>query len=309
MKRWLAGSGVGGVVSAALLAVAVTGAGPGLAQSMLGAPSTPAAPAPVAPRAPEPPRAATPQRPATPAPTAPRPAAPRPTSATSGTTPGTTPGTPPGATTPQQPRRPQAAPAPGTAATPGQRPPQGQRQQPRRPQRPPAAATPPAEAPAPAAPAPEPPPPIPPRGPATGLPMPRFVPLRSDRVNLRVGPEMRFPIEWRYERRDLPVMIINERDQWRRIRDVDGTEGWVHQSNLLPGRRTFLVRPNPAGEVQLRRRADAESPVQARLRPGVIGRLRSCAAGSEWCEVQAGDARGYLRRTEIFGVTPDEELN
>ncbi|WP_201451923.1 hypothetical protein, partial [Rhodovarius lipocyclicus] len=71
MKRWLAGSGVGGVVSAALLAVAVTGAGPGLAQSMLGAPSTPAAPAPVAPRAPEPPRAAAPQRPATPAPAAP----------------------------------------------------------------------------------------------------------------------------------------------------------------------------------------------------------------------------------------------
>ncbi|RVT97125.1 hypothetical protein EOD42_09560 [Rhodovarius crocodyli] len=139
--------------------------------------------------------------------------------------------------------------------------------------------------------------------------MPRFVPLRSDRVNMRVGPDMRFPIEWRYERRDLPVMIVNERDQWRRIRDVDGTEGWVHQSNLLPGRRTFLVRPSQAGEVELRRRPDPEAAVQARLRPGVIGRLRACAAGSDWCEVQARDARGFVRRREIFGVLPDEELN
>jgi SH3-like domain-containing protein len=104
-----------------------------------------------------------------------------------------------------------------------------------------------------AAPTPEPPPPEPTQGSATGLPLPRFVPLRSDRVNLRVGPDTRFPIEWRYERRDLPVQIIREHEQWRRIRDIDGTEGWVHQSNLTPNRRTFLVRSNPAGEVVMRR--------------------------------------------------------
>jgi SH3-like domain-containing protein len=278
---------------AALLAAALTG--PALAQSMLGAPAA-QAPAPAAPRAAEPPRPAAPQRPAATAPAAPgttapaRPAqaAPRPAQPSA---------------TGQQPRRPQAT-------QPGQRPPQGQRpQQQQRRQPRPAPPPPPAEPPVPAAPAEPAPPPIPPRGPATGLPMPRFVPLRSDRVNMRVGPDMRFPIEWRYERRDLPVMIVNERDQWRRIRDVDGTEGWVHQSNLLPGRRTFLVRPNQAGEVELRRRPDPESAVQARLRPGVIGRLRACAAGSDWCEVQARDARGFVRRREIFGVLPDEELN
>jgi len=145
-------------------------------------------------------------------------------------------------------------------------------------------------------------------GAATGLPLPRFVPLRSDRVNLRVGPDTRFPVEWRYERRDLPVQVVREHEQWRRIRDVDGTEGWVHQSNLTPNRRTFLVRGNPAGEVVVRRRADAESPAVARLRAGVIGRLRACEEASPWCEVQAQDARGFVLRSEIFGVMPREKF-
>lgn len=155
---------------------------------------------------------------------------------------------------------------------------------------------------------PEPLPPEPAQGTATGLPLPRFVPLRSDRVNLRVGPDTRFPVEWRYERRDLPVQVIREHEQWRRIRDVDGTEGWVHQSNLTPNRRTFLIRANPAGEVQMRRRPEAEAPAIARLRPGVIGRLRACDAASEWCEVQAGENRGFVLRSELFGALPGEKV-
>ena len=154
----------------------------------------------------------------------------------------------------------------------------------------------------------EPQPPEPTQGSATGLPLPRFVPLRSDRVNLRVGPDTRFPVEWRYERRDLPVQIIREHEQWRRIRDVDGTEGWVHQSNLTPNRRTFLIRANPAGEVQMRRRPEAEAPAIARLRPGVIGRLRACEAASQWCEIQAGENRGFVARGDIFGVLPGEKV-
>ncbi|MBC7431395.1 MAG: hypothetical protein H7345_04945 [Rubritepida sp.] len=174
----------------------------------------------------------------------------------------------------------------------------------RRPATPPAA-TPPVTA---AAPAAEPAPPEPTQGTATGLPLPRFVPLRSDRVNLRVGPDVRFPVEWRYERRDLPVQIIREHEQWRRIRDVDGTEGWVHQSNLTPNRRTYLIRGNPTGEVQLRRRPETDAPAVARLRPGVIGRLRACEPASEWCEVQAGDTRGFVQRGAIFGVLPGEKV-
>jgi SH3-like domain-containing protein len=152
--------------------------------------------------------------------------------------------------------------------------------------------------------------PQPTTGSVTGLPLPRFSALRSSDVNLRVGPERRFPVEWRFQRSDLPVQIIREHEQWRRIRDPDGVEGWVHSSNLQPGRRTFLIKgeASAAAETPLRRRAeDAAAPV-ARLRPGVIGRIRGCDAGSAWCEVQVQDRRGYLKRAEIFGVMPEEEI-
>ncbi len=156
-----------------------------------------------------------------------------------------------------------------------------------------------------APPAPARPEPVPDVGAVTGLPTPRFVALRSDEVNLRVGPDTRFPIEWTYQRRDLPVEVLREYNQWRRIRDMDGTEGWVHQSTLS-ARRTFLVR----GQERNLHASDSDgSNVVARLQPGVVGRIRRCAAGSAWCEVQVADRRGYLKRADFWGVKPDEEIN
>ncbi len=142
-------------------------------------------------------------------------------------------------------------------------------------------------------------------GPVTGLPLPRFAALRSDEVNLRAGPGTRYPIEWTFQRRDWPVEIIREHDVWRRIRDVDGTEGWVHVSTLT-GRRSFLVRGRE--ERLLRRGPEADAPPVARLRPGVVGRIRRCEAGSDWCEAQVGAHRGWIQRAEIWGVAPGEEI-
>jgi SH3-like domain-containing protein len=153
-------------------------------------------------------------------------------------------------------------------------------------------------------------------GPVTGLPLPRFASLRSDEVNMRVGPSTSYPIEWTFQRRDLPVQIIGEFQLWRRIRDPDGAEGWVHSSTLA-GRRTVLVRPATQlagaggaalGEATLRRRPEDSAAAIARFRPGVIGRIRECAAGSAWCELQAAGHRGFLRRAEIWGVGSDEEI-
>jgi SH3-like domain-containing protein len=81
--------------------------------------------------------------------------------------------------------------------------------------------------------------------------------------------------------------------------------GWVHQSTLQ-GRRTFIVTGE---ERPLRRRPEDGAPPVARLRPGVIGRLRACAAGAAWCEVQVGEHRGFLRRSEVWGVGPEEAIN
>jgi SH3-like domain-containing protein len=161
------------------------------------------------------------------------------------------------------------------------------------------------EPPAPAVPAP---PPAPTVGPVSGFPLPRYASLRSDQVNMRVGPNTTFPIEWTFQRRDLPVQIIGEFQVWRRIRDAEGAEGWVHQSTLQ-GRRTALIRPPRGGEeVVLRRAASAEASEVARLRGGVIVRVRECEANNPWCEVQVAGHRGYLRRADVWGLMPDEEV-
>ncbi len=72
------------------------------------------------------------------------------------------------------------------------------------------------------------------------MPLPRFASLKTDEVNLRTGPGLRYPIDWVYKRRDLPVQIEREFEVWRLVADQDGVKGWVHQATLA-GRRTFVV--------------------------------------------------------------------
>jgi len=142
-----------------------------------------------------------------------------------------------------------------------------------------------------------------PTGPGrTGLPLPRFVTLRADEVNLRTGPGTRYPIDWVYRRRGLPVEIVDEFDTWRRIRDWQGTEGWVHQS-MVQGQRGILVTGK---RHTLRRRPEPGSPGVAMVDAGVIGVLDRCQG--DWCEVTAGGFTGWLERDAFYGLYPGEKL-
>jgi len=165
--------------------------------------------------------------------------------------------------------------------------------------RPPPAAVTPAPVPEPAKPA------EPSKGIVTGLPLPRWASLRSDEVNLRAGPGTRYPVDWVYRRRDLPVEIEREFEVWRLIRDQDGVRGWVHQATLT-GRRSFVVL---GAERVLRGSPADDAPPVARLMPGVVGRIRDCEAGKSWCEMQVGDYRGWLKRDEVWGTYPGEAVN
>lgn len=137
-------------------------------------------------------------------------------------------------------------------------------------------------------------------GTETGLPIPRFVTLRASEVNVRTGPGVRYPIDWVFLRPNLPVEVVAEFDTWRKIRDLDGTEGWVHQS-MLSGRRGVIV----IGGTGLMRRSPEENaaPV-ARLETGVIGRLDACRR--DWCEIEVGGLSGWVRRAGLWGVDPDD---
>ncbi len=148
------------------------------------------------------------------------------------------------------------------------------------------------------------PPPEPAKGSNSGLPLPRFASLKTDEVNLRSGPGLRYPIEWVYKRRELPVQIEREFESWRLISDQEGVKGWVHQATLV-GRRTFVVT---GGERTIRADANEQADALAQLKPGVIGRIRACEATAGWCQVQVGDYRGWLKRDAFWGLNPGEAI-
>ena len=133
-----------------------------------------------------------------------------------------------------------------------------------------------------------------------GEKLPRFVSLRSDQVNLRVGPGGNYPIQWVLTRKEMPVEIIKEFDQWRMIRDWQGTEGWVHE-RMVSGKRGVVVK---GGVRALHRLPDSASEVVARAEQGVVAHLIECRGG--WCRIEAADITGWVLRGEVWGVYPDE---
>jgi SH3-like domain-containing protein len=133
------------------------------------------------------------------------------------------------------------------------------------------------------------------------LPLPRFASLDSSEINLRRGPGKDYEILWVYQRRGLPVEIIQEFDTWRRIRDRDGTVGWVQQ-NLLSGKRTALIIDEPR---TIRAEPSGGAAPVAVLEPGVVARITECQ-GNNWCRLEIQRYRGWLRRDEFFGTYPDE---
>lgn len=141
-------------------------------------------------------------------------------------------------------------------------------------------------------------------GTTTGLRIPRYVSLKSDRVNLREGPSKDHRTTWVFQRAGLPVEITAEFENWRRIRDSEGSEGWVLQS-LLSGKRTALVAPWRRGEMFTLLGKPVESAEQvAKLQAGVQGSVRKCDA--RWCRVSGEGFDGYIQKTLLWGVYPDD---
>jgi len=151
----------------------------------------------------------------------------------------------------------------------------------------------------------------------SGLPLPRFVTTRSNPINVRVGPGTKYAIAWVYVKAGTPVEIIQEFDTWRKIRDVDGSEGWLHQ-NLLQGKRAGLVAPWKADgeQVALLRGPSETSGVRAWLTAKFRVDIKEC--DGQWCEVVAtahpagGSSQtfnGYLQQNELWGVYQDEKFD
>ncbi len=149
---------------------------------------------------------------------------------------------------------------------------------------------------------------------ATGQPLPRFVSLKSDRVQVRQGPGTDHKILWVFNRVGLPVEVLEEHENWRQVRDQDGSVGWVAHA-LLSARRTGVIMAWATGEKRTSGTAkpvplfdeDSTSARQiALLEPGVICGIRRC--DGRWCQISVGDYRGYVEQAKLWGVYPGETI-
>lgn len=133
----------------------------------------------------------------------------------------------------------------------------------------------------------------------SGQPVPRFVSLKVDVANGRSGPSSQHPIAWRYTRAGLPMEVVAETPDWRRVRDPGGEVTWMHRSILSGRRSVYTIEETP-----LHARDNADSPVEAIAEPGVILSLERCRTG--WCRVEAQGYRGWARTSTLWGVYPEE---
>jgi len=145
------------------------------------------------------------------------------------------------------------------------------------------------------------------RGPS-GLPLPRYVSLKSGKVNLRIGPGLSYAVDWMYLKAGLPIEIIQEYDNWRRVRDSEGVEGWVNQS-LLSGNRTGIVAPWNRGKeskVGLKAEPSENARTVVLVEPGAIGNIQRC--NGTWCEMEFAGHRGWIDQGLVWGAYPGETI-
>ncbi len=143
-------------------------------------------------------------------------------------------------------------------------------------------------------------------GSVSGLPVPRFVSLKPSKVNVRGGPTKDHQVVWQYTRAGLPVEVTAESENWRRIRDWEGSEGWVYHS-LLSGRRTAIVKSRSKDQlVPLHEQPDLESALAARLQSGVSAAVKSC--NGHWCRIAGKGFDGWVVQERLWGVYPNEKI-
>ena len=141
-------------------------------------------------------------------------------------------------------------------------------------------------------------------GSVTGLEIPRFVSLKSNDVNIRVGPSINYPIKLKYVFQNFPMEIIDEFDVWRKLRDHEGNIGWVHKS-LIKGERYILitVKNNESSELFSR----PNGKIIGLVKNKNVLELKSCTLN--WCRVSKGSVGGWLLKENIWGIYESEIYN
>ncbi len=134
----------------------------------------------------------------------------------------------------------------------------------------------------------------------SGLPVPRFVSIKTNNVNGRAGPDEKYPIKYTYKKQGLPVKVVAETDNWRKVEDPDGVVVWI-QKDRLDGKRTLIIRPiNGALNANLYNKANEKSQIIAKIAPNTIGIIIGQEAG--WRKIKIGKFKGWVRAQDAWGL-------
>ncbi len=137
----------------------------------------------------------------------------------------------------------------------------------------------------------------------TNLEIPRFITLKTNKVNMRSGPGYEYPIKWQYQRKGLPLKVIGEFDVWRKVADHEGTTGWMHVSTISIKRMALIIDTTAAFHLK----DNNTSRVIAVAEKGVITELEYCRG--DWCSVNADGLTGWVLRQAVWGLLEDEVFN
>ncbi len=142
-------------------------------------------------------------------------------------------------------------------------------------------------------------------GSETGLKLPRMVSLRSSLINARSGPGIRYPIEWIYKQKGAPVEVVSEFELWRKIKDWEGSETWVHKAMLSERRFARVTTP---GENNIYAKPEKEAKVIAKVEDGAVGEIAECPTKNGMCLIKFDNIQGWMERDDLFGIYDDEVI-
>ena len=141
-------------------------------------------------------------------------------------------------------------------------------------------------------------------GEVTGLKVPRYVSIKSNDANIRVGPSINYPIKLKYINENYPLKVVAEHEDWRKVEDVKKNFGWIHKS-LISGKRTGIVIKTDNNLINVYNTVDGYRVGQIGV--GNIINIKKCKIN--WCYITKNKQKGWVVKDNIWGIEEDEILN
>jgi len=123
----------------------------------------------------------------------------------------------------------------------------------------------------------------------------KFLSLKNNEVNLRLGPSFEYPIKLTYNKKYLPIIIIDKSEAWRKIKDFEKNSGWIHISQLSKRRTAINYKSN---SILFKKPTIYSKPI-ARLETGRLVLINKC--NLKWCKITSGDFNGWLNKKYLWG--------